>query len=57
MGWPAEISEAVAAVRDAPFLTAEQKHDIFFNNAVSFFGWSDLKGQALIGSTWRRGEP
>lgn len=37
MVWPARIAQAVSAVEDADFLTAGQKDDIFYNNAVSFF--------------------
>jgi predicted TIM-barrel fold metal-dependent hydrolase len=36
------IERAVTAVADADFLTQEQKRDIFYNNAVRFFGWKDL---------------
>lgn len=37
MGWPDAISLAIEAVDSAPFLTAEQKRDIFHDNAVRFF--------------------
>jgi hypothetical protein len=37
MVWVDAIGKAVEAVESAPFLTAEQKDDIFFNNAVRFF--------------------
>lgn len=36
MRWPEAIGWAVQAIEEAPFLTAEQKRDIFYNNAVSF---------------------
>ncbi len=36
MVWPEKIGEAVEAIEQAPFLTAEQKRDIFYNNAVRF---------------------
>lgn len=42
MVWPEGIAQAVARIRAAPFLSAEQRRDIFFNNAVRFFGWTDL---------------
>jgi uncharacterized protein len=34
--WPASIGIAVAAINSASFLTAEQKRDIFYNNAARF---------------------
>jgi predicted TIM-barrel fold metal-dependent hydrolase len=37
MGWPDAISLAVESVDSAPFLTQEQKADIFHDNAVRFF--------------------
>ncbi|WP_114781979.1 amidohydrolase family protein [Botryobacter ruber] len=36
MVWPEKIGVAVEAIEQAPFLTAEQKRDIFYNNAVRF---------------------
>lgn len=43
--WPAAIQESVDAIDEAPFLTEEQKQDIFYNNAMRFFRWTeaDLK--------------
>ena len=38
MGWPQAIDEAFEAVDDADFLSAEQKADIFYNNAARFLG-------------------
>lgn len=35
--WPDAIEVAVEGIEQAPFLTAEQKRDIFFSNAVRFF--------------------
>jgi len=37
MIWPEAISTAVDSINTAEFLTAEQKRDIFYNNAVRFF--------------------
>ena len=37
MVWPEVIGRAVEGVESATFLTAEQKRDIFYNNAVTFF--------------------
>jgi predicted TIM-barrel fold metal-dependent hydrolase len=34
--WPGEIRTAIALVNEAPFLTAEQRADIFYNNAARF---------------------
>ena len=42
MVWPEGIGIAIKRFRDAPYLTAEQRRDIFFNNAVRLFGWTDL---------------
>ena len=36
MFWPEKIGEAVEAIRQAPFLTSQQKRDILYNNAVRF---------------------
>ena len=36
MRWPETIGMAVKAIESAPFLTDEQKRDIFYNNAVRF---------------------
>lgn len=38
MRWPEAIGWAVEAIREAPFLSEEQKRDIFYNNAVRFLG-------------------
>jgi predicted TIM-barrel fold metal-dependent hydrolase len=37
MIWPEALERAIQTVQSASFLTAEQKRDIFFNNAVRFF--------------------
>src|SRR5690606_2611934 len=36
MAWPEKIGAAVEAIEQAPFLTPEQKRDIFYNNAARF---------------------
>lgn len=36
MAWPETIDVAVANIEAAPFLSAEQKRDIFYNNAATF---------------------
>lgn len=36
MVWPEKISTAIEAIEQAPFLTNEQKEDIFYNNAARF---------------------
>jgi len=36
MAWPGTIEVAIANVESASFLTAEQKRDIFYNNAARF---------------------
>jgi len=37
MQWPAKIDEAIEAIEEADYLTAEQKRDILYNNAARFF--------------------
>jgi hypothetical protein len=49
MAWPETIGMAVEAIESTDFLTAEQKCDIFFNNAVRFFR---LDAGALMKSSW-----
>jgi len=39
MWWPDTIELAIGAIESAPFLTADQKRDVFFNNALRFFRW------------------
>lgn len=36
MIWPGIITPSVKSIEDAPFLTAKQKRDIFYNNAARF---------------------
>lgn len=36
MGWPGVIERSVKVIDDAPFLTAEQKRDVLYNNAARF---------------------
>jgi uncharacterized protein len=36
MRWPEKIGDGIEAIEQAPFLTAEQKRDIFYNNAARF---------------------
>ena len=36
MQWPEVIDDTVEAIESAPFLTEEQKRDIFYNNAARF---------------------
>ncbi|MEZ4808611.1 MAG: amidohydrolase family protein, partial [Flavobacteriales bacterium] len=36
MAWPDKIGEAVSAIQEAPFLTREEKRDIFYDNAARF---------------------
>jgi len=36
MIWPQAISVAINTIESAPFLTAEQKRDILYNNAARF---------------------
>lgn len=43
MVWPEGTAMAIDRFRTAPYLSAEQCHDLFFHNAVRLFGWTDLK--------------
>jgi predicted TIM-barrel fold metal-dependent hydrolase len=36
MVWPELIKPAIRSIEQAPFLTAKQKRDIFYNNAARF---------------------
>lgn len=36
MNWPSAIDHSLDAIRDAPFLSDDQKRDILYNNAVEF---------------------
>ena len=39
--WQAKIGDVIAVVNETPFLTAEQRDDIFYNNAARFLRISD----------------
>ena len=41
MQWPETIDLAIEAIESAPFLTEEQKRDIFYNNAARFLRLSE----------------
>jgi hypothetical protein len=41
MIWPQTIGVAIETIQTAPFLTEEQKRDIFYNNAARFLRLSD----------------
>lgn len=41
MQWPQTIDAAIDAIESAEFLTAEQKRDIFYNNAARFLRLND----------------
>lgn len=41
MRWPESIGWAVEAIEEAPFLSTEQKRDIFYNNAARFLRLED----------------
>jgi predicted TIM-barrel fold metal-dependent hydrolase len=50
MVWPEGIGMAIEGIESAPFLTEEQKRDIFFNNAVRFLR---LDGKRLTDASER----
>jgi hypothetical protein len=41
MVWPGVIEPAIAIIEKAPFLSKEQKRDIFYNNAARFLRLSE----------------
>jgi len=41
MNWPEVIEPAIAVIDEAPFLSEEQKRDIFYNNAARFLRLSE----------------
>ena len=43
MVWPDAIEQSLQAYREADYLAEAQRRDIFFGNAVRFFGWADLE--------------
>lgn len=43
MQWPETIDLAVEAIESAEFLSADQKRDIFYNNAARFLRLSDAQ--------------
>ena len=43
MRWPEMIGKAIEAIEAADFLTAEQKRDIFYNNAARFLRLDDAR--------------
>jgi len=45
MVWPGTIDVAIQSIETAPFLTAEQKRDIFYNNAARFLRLKDGAGR------------
>jgi predicted TIM-barrel fold metal-dependent hydrolase len=51
MTWPGLISRSVEIIEAADFLSAQQKEDILFNNAVRFFDFneSEMRSRALGG--------
>jgi predicted TIM-barrel fold metal-dependent hydrolase len=54
MVWPEKIGTAVEAIEQAPFLTEEQKRDIFYNNAARFLRLEDAEDEAMNPETTRQ---
>jgi predicted TIM-barrel fold metal-dependent hydrolase len=44
MGWPAAIGLAIEAIESAPFLTPDDKRNIFYNNAARFLKLDGSEG-------------
>lgn len=42
MVWPELIGQAIEAIESAPFLSEQEKHGIFYNNAARFLGLPEL---------------
>ena len=51
MVWPEKIGAAVESIEQAPFLTHEQKRDIFYNNAARFLRLEDVGNDLLKHAT------
>ena len=53
--WPGLIDAAVRSLEEAPFLSAEQKRDIFYNNAARFLRLSpdEMARHRLMGTSAR----
>ena len=51
MVWPEKIGAAVEAIEQAPFLTDEQKRDIFYNNAARFLRLEDAENDPMKHNT------
>ncbi len=49
MNWPGAIERALAAIESAPFLSAQQKREILFDNAARFLRMSDEEKARLHG--------
>jgi predicted TIM-barrel fold metal-dependent hydrolase len=43
MVWPGTIERAIAVIDEAPFLSTQQKRDIFYNNAARFLRLSEAE--------------
>jgi predicted TIM-barrel fold metal-dependent hydrolase len=54
MRWPEMIGKAIEAIEAADFLTAEQKRDIFYNNAARFLRLEDARQVGAHVSRWSR---
>ena len=53
MIWPGVIEPSVRVIEEAPFLDAEQKRDIFYNNAARFLRLSEAERAAHAASERR----
>lgn len=53
MVWPETIEMAIQRVESAPFLTSDQKRDIFFNNAARFLRLTPERVAAMRGKGTR----
>jgi uncharacterized protein len=51
MVWPEKISAAIEAIEQAPFLSNDQKQDIFYNNAARFLRLEGVENETLKNST------
>jgi hypothetical protein len=56
MIWPGVIEPSIRAIEEAPFLTADQKRAILYDNAARFLRLSD-ETMARHRSLGNRGQP
>jgi hypothetical protein len=51
MVWPRAIEVAIETIENAPFLSEEQKRDIFYNNAARFLRFTEEESHDITASS------